>query len=151
MSHYRHRQVGWIHRIVVPGFLGSAALVLLFWEDPRPAGLAILGVVGLILVLSALAFRHLDTEVTDRELRVAFGPLSLARKTVALTSIRTVRRGRSSILDGWGIHWRPGVGWIWNVAGRETVELLLEEGSFRVGTDDVAGLMDALERARAAD
>lgn len=147
---YRHRQVGFLHWVVLPAFLLTLGVCLAAGAGREPAGLLIVGFVGAVLTLVSVAFRHLDTEVTDTDLHVRFGPLGLASKTVPLRSIRDAQAGRSILLDGWGIHWRPSAGWIWNVAGRDTVELVLDDGRLRVGTDDVDGLLEALERARSA-
>jgi hypothetical protein len=56
------------------------------------------------------------------------------------------RAGKSDLLDGWGMHWVPGRGWIWNAMGRDCVELEPPHGRFRVGTNDVAGLTAPLAR-----
>jgi hypothetical protein len=56
------------------------------------------------------------------------------------------RAGKSDLLDGWGMHWVPGRGWIWNAIGRDCVEIELAGRRFRVGTNDVPGLLALLTR-----
>ena len=51
--------------------------------------------------------------------------------------IADVQIGRSTLIDGWGIHRTPGRGWIWNIHGFRCVELDLHDGSrLRIGTDE---------------
>jgi hypothetical protein len=47
---------------------------------------------------------------------------------------------------GWGIHWNPWGGWVWNIWGFDCVVLQLNRGMFRVGTDDPDGLVEFLRR-----
>ena len=51
---------------------------------------------------------------------------------------------RNSALYGWGLRWIPG-GTLWNVWGRDAVEVGLVSGKrFRIGTDDAEALDLAL-------
>ncbi len=74
-------------------------------------------------------------------LEVRFGPLPLARTRIPYEQIRSVRSERTGLIDGWGIHYIPGRGLVWNVHGRDCVRLELKNGRpFRIGTDDPEGL-----------
>ena len=53
---------------------------------------------------------------------------------------------RSRVLDGWGIHWLPVRGWIYNVSGFDCVAITTRRGRLRVGTDDPGGLATFLQR-----
>jgi len=110
------------------------------WVAPSGPDVVLL-IVGVIFFLVAAAFGHL--RVTDRgdRLRVAYGPLPLFGREIPYASIRGVQPGRSTFVDGWGIHWLPGRGVIWNVWGRDCIELDVEGRSrLRIGTDDPDGL-----------
>ncbi len=63
-----------------------------------------------------------------------------AFKTIRYADITGVEVGRTSILDGWGIHFIPGRGWTYNLWGFACVKLTLGRKIIRVGTDDAEGL-----------
>ncbi|MDA1195764.1 MAG: hypothetical protein O2894_11340 [Planctomycetota bacterium] len=143
---YEHIQRAPLHwLLVVPG----TAMVVSAWYDPEQSWVAwLLSIVGALMVALSLCFRHLVVRDEGERLRVVFGPLPFFRTSVAYSRIQAVRPARSALLDGWGIHFRPGAGWIWNLWGFDCVTLDLDNGSrFRIGTDDVAGLV-AHVRAR---
>jgi len=72
-----------------------------------------------------------------------FGP-GFWRKDTPLGDIASVERTRSSALEGWGIRITPR-GMLYNVAGRDAVEVRLATGRrFRLGTDDPDGLVAAV-------
>jgi len=64
----------------------------------------------------------------------------LLSKRFRYADITGVEIGRTSILDGWGIHFMPGRGWTYNVWGFACVKLTLGRKIIRVGTDDAEGL-----------
>ena len=90
-------------------------------------------------VVTAFVFMWLETIDEGDHLLVRFGPLPIARRRVAYDRIKAVRRDRSTLLEGWGIHLGTR-GWIWNLWGREVVELDLDKGRLRIGTNDPEGL-----------
>jgi hypothetical protein len=53
-----------------------------------------------------------------------------------------VKRSRSKVVDGWGIHCVVGRGWTWNLWGFDCVELRVKGTTYRIGSDDA----DALAR-----
>ena len=61
------------------------------------------------------------------------------------TRIESVEPGRSSLLDGWGIHYFPGRGWTYNLWGFDCVVLRMKKKTLRVGTDDPDGLLEFLQ------
>ncbi len=75
------------------------------------------------------------------------GPLPVFKTKIPYSSITAVKAARSSILDGWGIHWLPGRGVIYNVWGFDCVRITVGKKTVRIGTDDVDGLTEYL-RAR---
>ena len=94
-------------------------------------------------VLVAWLFSSLTVEVNERDLVSYFGP-GFWRKDTPLGDITGVERTRNSALEGWGIRITPR-GMLYNVAGRDAVEIRLATGrQFRLGTDDPDGLVAAL-------
>ena len=54
--------------------------------------------------------------------------------------------GRTLILEGWGIRYSVGGGWVWNLWGRDRVVVHLKDGGvLRIGTDDAFNLARFLE------
>ena len=94
---------------------------------------------GLFFFLT-FAFKWLETSGQGDHLLVRYGPLPSFRKRVRYDGVRGGKRDRSLLIEGWGIHLGPR-GWIWNLWGREVVELEREEGRLRIGTDDPEGLI----------
>jgi hypothetical protein len=103
--------------------------------------------VGLLLTVIAFSFRSLRVVDEGDALAIRFGPIPLFRKRIPYADIQAAERDRSSVIDGWGIHWVPGRGWTYNLWGFDCVRLALTGGStIRVGTDDPDGLASFLER-----
>ncbi|MDS4058997.1 MAG: hypothetical protein RKP73_10560 [Candidatus Contendobacter sp.] len=139
---YRHTQFG----AVVVGSLAASALVLaglgLANHDP------VFTWGGPILMGSAaLLFHNLTVEIDGTWLRFRFG-VGLIRKRIPLAEIVAVQPVRNSWLYGWGIHRTPH-GWLYNVSGREAVEITLTSGKrFRLGTDEPRRLAQVLPAAK---
>ena len=80
-------------------------------------------------------------------IRLRFG-IGLIRKRIPLADVRSWREVRNPWYAGWGIRLGPGYV-LWNVSGRDAVELALANGRcFRIGTDEPAALAAALARAK---
>lgn len=101
-------------------------------------------VVGPLLLVLAASFHHLTVEDEGDRLSVSFGPIQLFRRTVPYASIVSVETGRTTVLDGWGIHMSLRGGWVWNIWGRNCVVLKLQKGILRIGTDDAEQLAQYL-------
>lgn len=140
---YFHTQKGPWHLI-----LGALAVVLFgaSWFVPDAVASAVLLAAGLAVLVLAPAFRELTVADEGDRLAVRFGPLPLFQKQIRYDDIRIVERGRTSLLDGWGVHWNPWSGWVWNIWGRDCIVLRLEHGIVRIGTDDREGLAELLKR-----
>ena len=50
----------------------------------------------------------------------------------------------SGLMDGWGIHWNPKHGWIYNIWGYDCVKIMRGEKAVRIGTNDLPGLLALL-------
>ena len=105
---------------------------------------------GSFVLLIAASFHHLTVEDQGDRLSIAFGPIPLFRRSVRYEDIVNVETGRTTILDGWGIHVSLRGGWLWNLWGRDGVVLRLRKGMLRVGTDDAEQLAEYV-KTRSAD
>jgi hypothetical protein len=112
-------------------------------EQPVVAVLMI--AIGVLLVLVGLTFHHLTVEDEGDQLAIRFGPFPFLRTSIPYADIQRVEVGRTMILDGWGIHWNPWHGKVWNVWGRDCVVFHREQGDFRVGSDDAENLAQFLK------
>ena len=95
---------------------------------------------GAFILLLAFCFNWLEIGEESGELLVRFGPVSLFQKRLRYDSIRGVKLDRSLLVEGWWIHLGPR-GWIWNIGGRDVIDLELDGGRLRLGTDDPDGLL----------
>ena len=144
---YDHKQSGWLHYLLHFLVLPAAAFGLTHQEED-PLAAVLFYVLAAVFELIAVSFAHLRVRDRGDHLRVSFGPLPLFRKRIPYDRITRVDEARSSLLDGWGIHWVPGRGWTWNIRGFDCVELEVNGKRMRIGTDDRAGLADFVrERA----
>ncbi|MHC5054472.1 MAG: hypothetical protein ACYTKD_07130 [Planctomycetota bacterium] len=136
---YEHTQRSPLHLMLLACGAGSAILA---WSvsDDRPAMLIALSVT-LVLVAVAFCFATLTVRDTGTHLAVRFGPIPLFGTSIAYSDITEVAAARSSVLDGWGVHWTPGRGWIYNLWGFGCVRVGLGGKAVRIGTDDVEGLV----------
>ena len=115
----------------------------------------VLRIVAAIFALCALSFWSLRVQIETEHLRACFGPLPIFQKKIPLAQIERVEVGKTDLLDGWGIHYVPGRGWIWNLWGFHCVVLTLTDPSgqrkrprtFRLGSDEPEELQAALRRA----
>ena len=85
-------------------------------------------------------FASLTVKDAGDHLIIAFGPVSLFKKSVPYSDITGVERDKSTFLSGWGIHWTS-KGWLWNIGGYDCVRIKLGDKGFLIGTDDPEGLV----------
>ena len=147
---YRHTQYGRWHYLFL---VFAAAILVAGWLTRREFGawlshreLVILNLVlgiAAIFALCGLAFGSLTISDEGEYMSIRFGPLPLLRKRIRYADITGVERGRTSIIDGWGVHYVPYRGWTWNIWGFDCVKVTLGRKVIRVGTDDAEGLEDA--------
>jgi hypothetical protein len=106
----------------------------------------LLGSILVVLTLAMILFCSLTIEVTDTRLLVSFGP-GVIRKRFPIEDIRGVQIVRNPWYYGWGIRLTPH-GWLFNVSGRDAVEIDLRDNrKFRIGTDEPLQLSAAIEKA----
>ncbi len=111
----------------------------------QPVVGAVMIVAGLLLVFVGLAFHHFTVEDEGDHLAIRFGPLPLMKTSIQYADIQGIEVGRTAIWDGWGIHWNPWHGRVWNLWGRDCVVIHRQQGVFRVGSDDVQNLAGFLK------
>ncbi len=125
---------------------GSAlACLVLGWLVSSELAMIICVAVAVPIALLAPAFHYLTVVDQGEVLAIRFGPLPLFRRTVRYSDIEKVEMGRTTFLEGWGIHYSPRGGWVWNLWGWDCVVVHLKNGILRIGTDDVANLAAFLE------
>ena len=122
-------------------------MVVTAWYGMEPAWVGwVISIVGALMITLSFCFRWLRMHSEEHALRFAFGPLGPFRNALRYDGIRSLRADRSRWIDGWGIHYGVGRGWIWNLWGFDCVALVLTDGMrLRLGTDDVEGLLSHLE------
>lgn len=119
---------------------GLAILVGAWFAEPPAVQMALVAG-GALMSLAAGSFERLEVRDEGNYLTLAFGPLPLFRRSVDYAQIECVERGRTSLIDGWGIHYLPGRGVVWNLWGFDCVDIYFTNGrKLRIGTDDPAGL-----------
>jgi hypothetical protein len=137
---YDHTQRGYWHWLLY--FFGVLTLVAAWFarlEEFVP--IPLLFVSALMFSLGA-SFHYLRIVDGGDRLLIQFGPLPLLRGSIRYASITAAEMGRSSPIDGWGIHWIPGRGWTYNIWGGDCVTVTLDgKKTTRIGTDDVENLL----------
>jgi len=139
---YERRQNAPLHLILLVVAVG---FLVVAWVLPRqPVVVIPILAVAALTVLVAGCFSHLTIRDEGDCLAVRYGPLPLVRRRIPYAQIVAVETARSDWLDGWGVHWIPGRGWIYNLWGFDCVKLDLGGKSIRLGTDDPEGLAQFL-------
>jgi hypothetical protein len=115
----------------VMAIAGLAGVAIGFTPPGMLLRLAVLGT----LAGAAAIFRSLTVAVNDSTLSLWFGD-GLVRKSYLLQDIGSAEKVRTSLWQGWGIHW-IGLGWLYNVYGLDAVELCFKDGKrVFIGTDE---------------
>ncbi len=146
---YEHTQKGHLHLILYGSAVGAFVIAWLCRED-QPA-MIIACFAACITVLAGLCFKTLTVRDEGEHLAVRYGLLRVFRTCIPYARMTAVETARSSIIDGWGIHWMPGKGWIYNLWGFDCVRITLGRKTVRIGTDDPQGLAEFLKTKIAAD
>ena len=96
--------------------------------------------------LLAFGFLHLNLRDEGDRLEVRFGPIQIpyCHTTIMYDEITSFEAARSGLMDGWGIHWNPKHGWIYNIWGYDCVKIMRGDKPLRIGTNDLEGLLALL-------
>ncbi len=136
---YRHTQLG---KVIVGAMGGIAILAILTLVGFRGISPVVITIYLVVLVILT-CFAFLATELQGPLLRSFFG-FGLIHRSIALSDIREARSMTNPWYSGWGIRWRPGGYWLWNVSGYRAVELVFNNGKrIRIGTDEPEDLIQA--------
>ncbi len=124
----------------------AVMFLVLAWvlRDPPPIR-DVFPIVGVLVFVLATSLHHLTVSDESDRLSIRFGPLPLLRRNVRYEHIESVEVGKTTLLDGWGIHLSLRGGWVWNLWGWDCVVLRLRKGTLRVGTDDAENLARFVE------
>jgi hypothetical protein len=124
--------------ILLPGL---SVLLIGAMLSGDPEVVAPLLITSVVLTAAAFSFRSLRVVDEGSHLAIRFGPIPVFRRRIAYANIVAAEPDRTSVIDGWGIHWVPGRGWTYNLWGFDCVRLTLAGGkTIRVGTDDARSL-----------
>jgi len=136
---YQHIQRGYFHYLLYVVALGMLVGAWLSRHVPVPA--IALAITGLVMWMFAGALQYLLVRDGGRWLIVRFGPLPLLGTRIRYDQIESVDPDRTTLLDGWGVHWIPWRGVTYNIWGFDCVRLRVNGRVIRIGTDDVEGLV----------
>jgi hypothetical protein len=143
---YRHVQKApHMYALVVAGalFVVMGALA----DDGSPNGSWWFLAVWLLVIAVGLLMARLTVVVDHESVAAAFG-WGWPRRRIELATVVDATPVRNRWWAGWGIR-KVSRGWMFNNSGREAVELtLVSSRVFRIGTDQPAELLAAIERAQ---
>jgi hypothetical protein len=143
---YRHTQTAWMLIVVIVAVVLAELTIVTYSAPQDTLSLALSGAVVAVAAVMLALFSTLTVMVDDRAVSVWFG-LGTLRREVMLAEVIAARRVRNSWHAGWGVRAIPG-GRLYNVGGRDAVELELDSGRVvRVGTDQPDALLAALKAA----
>jgi hypothetical protein len=140
---YDHTQKAPLYWILLGTAVFSAAIAYSI-SDQMPAFWIATGVAVLIGV-SACCFVNLTVRGEGDHLSIRFGPLPVFGTMIRYSDIHKVEAARTSLVDGWGVHWVPGRGWTYNIWGFGCVKIEMGKKVIRIGTDDIDGLLSFLK------
>ncbi len=143
MPQYEHTQEGPVHLILYG--LAATFVGIAWFSSGR--GMPYVGMLALagLMIFFALCFQRLTVRDEGEWLAIRYGPLPLFWRRIPYASMTAAEVARSDWLDGGGIHYIPGRGWIYNLWGRDCVKLQLGNKKVRIGTNDVEGLLRFLK------
>lgn len=137
---YDHTQRAPLHLLL---YATAAAMGVAAWFFRGEAfTLSVIVLVAAMLALAAASFGWLRVQDEGDHLSIRYGPLPIFRKRIAYSDITAVQRDRSTLIDGWGIHYVPLRGWTYNLWGFDCVRLTVAGKTLRIGSDDVERLVE---------
>jgi len=135
---YCHTQRSPVRYFLYP-WLGL--LVLFAWVlADQPLAVLVVCAIALTGAFVFSCFATLTVSDQGDHLAVRFGPIPLFFTKIAYRQIARAEADRSSIIDGWGIHWLPWRGATYNLWGFDCVKLQVGRRTIRIGSDDARNL-----------
>ena len=136
---YEKIQYAPLHYILIAP---AAVMLLIVWLAALEPDVAIVLVAAAaVMALVGLMFRSMTVRDEGDALAIRYGPLPVFRKRIRYDEITAVEPGRTSIIDGWGIHYIPWRGATYNLWGFGCAKVWLGRKVIRVGSDDVDNLV----------
>lgn len=146
MASYSHTQVGTLVRVTMGAVTVGMLVLAAVFGMRDPVAIWIFLAMAALMVLVLFLFHSLSVEIADSVLRLRFG-VGLIRRSIPIKDIAAAKTVRNKWWYGWGIRLTPH-GWLFNVSGRDAVEVTLKNGrSYRIGTDEPRKLHRAIEDA----
>ena len=140
---YHHTQAGpW--SLVLLAF-GLCTLAMAWTARHEAVALLILLLIGVLMLVLAASCHDLTVDDGGDHLALRFGPMPLFQQKIPYDDVTAVDLGRTTLLDGWGIHLSLRGGWVWNIWGWECVVIHRRRGVVRVGSDDAENLAGFLK------
>jgi hypothetical protein len=140
---YDHIQRAPLHWILYPFGILSLGSAWVSYEESATVSAVLVGAGTLFFLLGSM-FMHLRVTDEGETLAVRYGPLPCFGTRIRYEDITSAKPARSSLIDGWGIHYIPGRGWTYNLWGFDCVELVVKGRKMRIGTNDAANLAQFL-------
>jgi hypothetical protein len=137
---YQHTQKAPLYLIVLATAAAQFGLAVWFMRVALTPTIVLVAA-AILMVIIAFCFRQLTVRDEGEHLAIRYGPLPIFRRRVPYSKIMAVEVGRSSLIDGWGIHYCPGRGTVYNLWGFWCAVVRLDKKTIRIGTDDVEGLV----------
>jgi hypothetical protein len=145
MIRYKHTQIGLA--IIVP--VSVAIIVFLVMLVAGRVIVPVWSAAAIVLITPLLLafFGTLTVSIDGERLLAKFG-IGLVRKSIPLSRIASFQSIRMRWLHGFGIHWIPFRGWLYNVSRLKAVEIIMKSGRhIFIGTDEPEVLCKALEKS----
>jgi hypothetical protein len=144
MTYYNHTQPGRWPYVLYALMIGLIIAICLIPNEQMVV--AILSAIAALLAFCGLIFGSLTISDEGDHLTLHFGPLPVLFTTIRYADITSVEIGRTSIIDGWGMHYVPFRGRTYNVWGFDCVKLTLDRKIIRLGTDDAKELAKVIRK-----
>lgn len=101
---------------------------------------------GLFTTTLCMCFSRLVVRDDGEHLVVEFGPIPGFGLRLPYADLVSVRRGRTTFLEGWGLKYSWREGWTFNIWGYDCVLVETVHGrKYRIGTPDPDGLIEFLQ------
>ena len=131
------------------GYFLALVMVPVMWSaSEEPMAVLLFGGVMVMTVVLCEGFSRLTIRDDGDQLSVSFGPPPVWQTHVSYRDIESIEPDRSTFLDGWGVHWLPGRGTIYNVWGFDCVRIKAGKRTLRLGTNDMDRLVAFLTAKR---
>ena len=145
MNRYKHTQVGFT--IIISVVAAIIVFLVMLAAGRLTVPIWIVATVVLVAPLLLALFGTLTVSIDGEKLLAKFG-VGFVRKSIPLSRIESFQAIRMRWVHGFGIHWIPFHGWLYNVSGLKAVKIAAKNGRrTHIGTDEPEAPCKALEKA----